>query len=177
MVYNAHRWYSLVTGRYSKPDPILWRGSVANTYIYAENQPLLFVDRFGLAPVRNDAGIPIPYKPENEDGVIGLCAPGQTCDADGVFPPSCTDFPIKIVDGCTGTVQPNGKLVILCPLFNSGAPGLMQKFPVLGQLVTGGRTNEQFHKDHPDWPVPNGKPFCECEPAPPPQIRDPENSR
>jgi RHS repeat-associated protein len=172
--YNVYRWYTPNTGRYSRPDPLRWFGSAANTYSYAENQPLLYVDRFGLAPVTNNSDQPIPYKPE-DDTVIELCAPGQTCDVDGVYPPSCDDFPIKIVDGCTGQVRADGKLVLRCPLFDAGAPGLKEKFPTLGQILTGGRTNEQFHKDHPDWPIPTGNPSCESDAAPPPappQVQD-----
>jgi RHS repeat-associated protein len=174
--YNVARWLETGTGRFTRPDPIRWRGSRANTHSYGENQPLLFVDRFGLAAVQNNSGMPIPYKPAHEE-TIKLCPPGQNCDADGVYPPSCSEFPIKIVDGCTGQVGTNGKLVIWCPFFNPGAPELKEKFPALGQLVTGGRTNEQFHEDHPDWPIPNGKPFRGCEVSPPPQVPQPGDGR
>lgn len=157
-----HRWYEWGTGRYSRPDSIRWKGSAAGTFAYAEKQPLLFVDRIGLAPVKNSSGTFIPYKPE-DGGDLALCAPGDTCDADGVFPPACGDFPINIVDGCRGEVRSDGTLLVLCPIFLPDAPGLFSKFPAAGQLIRGGPTNQQFHKDHPDWPLPNDKPFCGCE--------------
>ena len=79
-----------------------------------------------------------------------------------MYPPECKDYPIKIVDGCTGEVTPDGKLRIVCPLFNKNAPGLA-KFPRFGQMATGGRTNKDFHDKHKDWPPPNGQPNCGCE--------------
>ena len=160
--YNVHRWYQGGTVRYSRPDLIRWRGSTANTYSYAENQPLLFTDRYGLAPVSNNSGQFIPYKPENSNGVIELCAPGEVCEVDGVFPPSCEGFPVKIVGGCTGEVRTDGMLQIVCPIFKPDAPSLRRKFPRIGQLLIGGVVNQQFLDKHPDWPVPNGKPLCGC---------------
>jgi RHS repeat-associated protein len=46
--YNYFRDYDPATGRYVESDPIgLWGGSYS-TYVYANNDPLIFVDAFGL---------------------------------------------------------------------------------------------------------------------------------
>jgi len=45
--YNYFRYYDPMTGRYVTPDPIgLWGG--VNLYSYVKNNPLMFIDRFGL---------------------------------------------------------------------------------------------------------------------------------
>ncbi len=47
--YNYFRDYDPITGRYIESDPIgLWGG--INTYTYTSNNPLIWADRFGLAP-------------------------------------------------------------------------------------------------------------------------------
>jgi hypothetical protein len=171
-----HRWYQSGTGRYTRPDPIWWRASRATRYSYSENQPLLYVDPLGLSSFTNNSDQPIPYKPEHGES-FQLCGAGQTCDVDGVYPPSCSEYPIKIVGGCTAEVNMNGRLLIWCPLLDLGAPELRGKFPAAGQARIGGQTSAGFHKDHPDWPIPNGKPYCGC-PAPgftppPPVMRQP----
>lgn len=97
-----NRWYEVSTDRYSTPDPIGWRDA-ASIYIYAVGEPTRFIDPDGLVPLQNDSHIAIPYKPEEGPNPIALCLPGQTCDVDGVYPPSCHGNPIKIVASGTKT--------------------------------------------------------------------------
>ena len=62
-------------------------------YVYAASRPTFYTDSLGLVPVYNGSPYPIPYKPENEDNKVAICLPGQDCDVDGVYPPSCRAFP------------------------------------------------------------------------------------
>jgi hypothetical protein len=141
----VNRWYEVSTDRYSTPDPIGWRDA-ASIYIYAVGEPTRFIDPDGLVPLQNDSHIAIPYKPEEGPNPIALCLPGQTCDVDGVYPPSCHGNPIKIVDGCRAQVRADGKLSIWCPLINP-SPSSIRKVPsYFGQLLIGGPVSDSFHR-------------------------------
>ena len=51
--YNLYRWYDGAVGRYTRPDPLGFDGSPLNWYIYANSNPLSFLDLFGLASFKN----------------------------------------------------------------------------------------------------------------------------
>lgn len=166
--YNVHRWYEAGTGRYAEVDPLPFKPAPL-AYTYSASRPIFYTDWFGLAPVHNGSPRPIPIRPEHGEQ-FELCLPGEDCDADGFYPPTCDDFPIKIVSGCQGEIRGDGKLYTSCPLFNLDAPGLRRKLPGLGQRAIGGKTDSDFHKRHPDWPIPNRKPFCGCQLPPQPRV-------
>lgn len=53
--YNVHRWYQHETGRYTRPDPYEeW--PIFQTYGYAEQNPVLWVDPDGRIPIPNPFG-------------------------------------------------------------------------------------------------------------------------
>lgn len=161
LYYYRARYYGPAVGRFPSEDPIGWWGS-GSLYSYVDNNPVNFIDPRGEAAVTINSNRTVPYKPEGKDGAIKLCPPGATCDADGVYPPACDRYPVKIVDGCTAEVSAGGWLWVWCPLFKPDAPDLKRKFPFFGQMVTGGRTSKDFHDEHKDWPPPNNKPNCDC---------------
>lgn len=160
LYYYRARYYDPKIGRFLSEDPLFWIDT-PNLYAYVGNNSVNYTDPSGEAAVKNNSGGPIPVKPESGND-FRLCMPGQTCDVDGVYPPECKDYPIKVVDACTGEVTPDGKLKIVCPLFDRNAPGL-RKFPRFGQRATGGSTNKDFHDEHKDWPPPNNQPNCGCK--------------
>jgi len=166
--YNVHRWYEAGTGRYARPDPLPLKPAPL-PYVHTASRPTFFTDTLGLAPIHNGSPYPVPYKPEDDDE-FRLCLPGEDCDADGVYPLTCLDFPVKIVGGCNGKIGADGRIRIYCPFFNPDAPGLKRKFPRFGQRIIGGRTSRDFHNENGDWPVPNGAPFCGCKPPPGSQL-------
>lgn len=62
--------------------------------------------------LRNHSDIPIPYKPEAEEGVR-YCQKGETCVVDGVYSPHGNKgkrIIVKIPDNCIAEVHKDGKL-------------------------------------------------------------------
>ena len=113
----------------------------------------------GLAPVKNNspAGV-FWYKPDScatTPCPIKECKPGETCNVDGLYPPNCKSNPIKIVDGCTGTIDAKGKLKVICSAVGKAA-GILKGVGSDGY----GQVDDEFMKNHPDWPKPNLGPGC-----------------
>jgi len=55
--YNYFRYYNPQTGRYITPDPIGLEGGV-NLFAYTSNNPVIFVDLFGLCPAGTHEATP-----------------------------------------------------------------------------------------------------------------------
>ncbi len=161
MNYNYFRNYRPDLGRFLEADPLGFVGG-ANVYAYVASDPINLIDPLGLAPMTNNSGRCIPYKHENESGMVRCCPPGETCDVDGVYPPACDDFPIKVTNGCKAEATADGQLVVVCPTV----------VPRLAMRFTGGRTNEDFHDEHSDWPRPNNQPDCGCQAGEPPEPQE-----
>ncbi|MCP5416287.1 MAG: RHS domain-containing protein [Chromatiaceae bacterium] len=53
--YNYYRTYDPATGRYLESDPIGLEGGL-NTFVYAENNPIIYADPYGLRPIPNNSG-------------------------------------------------------------------------------------------------------------------------
>ena len=159
--------------RFISEDPI---GGLS-LYVYVNNNPVNFTDPSGLTPVTNNSNKPIPYKPETCTATDAadlpcptqLCMPGQTCDVDGIYPPDCNSNPIKIVDGCSGQITPDGRLIITCPW---GFRAAAQNGPMIGGILNlvrmvlpntrdpGGPVSDDFMRRHHNWSPPNQSPRC-----------------
>ena len=162
LALTLYRGYDAELARWMTRDPAGLVDGI-NLYSYVSNAPTRWLDLLGLAALTNNSSKPLPYKPESESG-IKVCAPGQTCDADGVYSYECREYPTKIVDGCSATAT-DGGLSISCPLYDTQSPSPWydkRRFSWLGQRVTGGRTDADFHNKNKDWPPPNSKPLCGC---------------
>ncbi|MBN2383245.1 hypothetical protein JXQ70_10215 [bacterium] len=144
------RDYTPKWGRWASKDLILFTGDDPNLFTYVYADPINWIDPNGLAGLKNLSDHYIPYKHEN-GSIKGFqfCAPGEWCDVDGIYPPKCDNFPIKISDGCMAVVFNGGTLVIWCP----------NPVSWTRQFFKGGRTNKEFHDKHKDWPMPS---ICGC---------------
>lgn len=84
--YNYYRNYDSNTGRYLETDPIGLRSGI-NTYAYADNNPLRFIDPFGLERLEVSISGSIPFFGEFELGLLVTDGQGDLgCRVDlGVF--------------------------------------------------------------------------------------------
>ncbi len=113
LFYYRHRIYDPHTGRFTSEDPLGFVDG-ANRYVYVGNNPVNYVDPFGLSPFVNNSDQPIPYKPESVDNKVLIAQPGETVDADGVYSPNGTAGPtlIKIPDNMQGSLSECGQLSV-----------------------------------------------------------------
>lgn len=102
VILAQQRWYSPHIMRWLSRDPIEYDGG-DNLYGYVLGNPVGYVDPDGKLPVRNNTGQPLPYKPESENNVVKICAPGEVCDMDGFYPIDLDRPPVQIHDYCLGT--------------------------------------------------------------------------
>ncbi|MEO1399494.1 MAG: RHS repeat-associated core domain-containing protein, partial [Pseudomonadota bacterium] len=81
--YNHWRYYDPNTGRYLTPDPFVAAGIPFHPFVYANSNPMRWVDSMGLY-VQNNSGETIWVKPEN--GEWESVGPGERFDGspDGV---------------------------------------------------------------------------------------------
>lgn len=113
LTHFGRREYLASFGRWTTKEPLRFEGGL-NAYAYAANDPVNVSDPSGLAPLRNNTGVPIPYKPEDQDHVIRLAPPGGSVDADGVYSPNGTKNPtvVKIPNGSSAELSPDGSVVV-----------------------------------------------------------------
>ena len=90
------------------------------------------------------------FKPEKtKDGYDGTkkyeYLPGQTCDADGVYPPDGSN-PIKFCDNCS--IKSTGKNDE-CKIEKPDCPSNIAK---ICQLLRGGKRSDKWMNKHKEWP-------------------------
>lgn len=125
-------------------------GHCAPACHYVQNDPVNLVDPDGLAPFTNNCNKPVCFKPEKtKDGYDGTkkyeCPPGQTCDADGVYPPDGSN-PIKFCDNCS--IKSTGKNDE-CKIEKPDCPSNIAK---ICQLLRGGKRSDKWMNKHKEWP-------------------------
>lgn len=119
--YNNFRDYDPVTGRYIESDPIGLDGGY-NLYAYAFNDPLQYIDFWGLSgsgggwvPIDPVTGKPLPTPPP---GIPGQPVPGK--------PPDMKPIPGKPGTGCRGAFDIcRSYCVTKCPVGPYGAGKLL----------------------------------------------------
>ena len=87
--YNQARYYDPTTGRYLSPDPVGLAGGL-NTYSYVENNPLKWVDPFGLTAITFDTSARLLIvDPEIEERLpytLPASSGAPNCDCDETTP-------------------------------------------------------------------------------------------
>jgi RHS repeat-associated protein len=121
-------------------------------------------EKFPPGRVVNESASAIPIKPENGDGTIILCRPGQVCKADGFYDYECKTNPLKIVNGTTVTFPESGAPEWNSPWYATGgtaSPFHPKRLSKVGQAIAGwAPVPDGFFHEHPDWVRPNGLPGC-----------------
>lgn len=125
-------------------------GHCAPACHYVQNDPVNLVDPDGLAPFTNNCNKPVCFKPEKtKDGYDGTkkyeYLPGQTCDADGVYPPDGSN-PIKFCDNCSIKSTGNNDE---CKIEKPDCPSNIAK---ICQLLRGGKRSDKWMNKHKEWP-------------------------
>ena len=136
MYLAGARWYAPDLYRWMSRDPIEYGGG-DNMFAYVAGNPVKYHDRSGFVPVKNNSGKDLYYKPENEHNVIQVCSPGETCDADGIYP----------YDPNVAVQKLRNRLCQQCSVEEDQS--IKGCYP-FGKV----RTTPEFFEQHVDWPDP-----------------------
>jgi RHS repeat-associated protein len=149
--YNWHRFYDPETGRYISADPIGLAGGM-NLYAYVENNPVNWVDPWGLF-FYNPSDKPVLVKPEDNKKPPTLVGPGEFYpdQIDGFKPPAYNGDWYKVPNYTNGTLTPWGTPI------EWGSGNLIPDFPDLGPITDKlpGRKGPGFEDRDPGWKDPS----------------------
>lgn len=152
-VYNYFRDYDPVTGRYVQSDPIGLEGGL-NTYLYAEANPLRYIDPYGLQKVNLGQGYTGRIDPFNLGGQatfevhvmnpagreVGIYGPNGWVDKHG-FSGRPANLPIEVENQCKGVaVDQMRRAGLLPPKGHANIKGklwmrVVRGWPLIGPLI------------------------------------------
>ena len=76
LIRFGYRDYLPEIGKWTAKDPIDFAGGDSNLYGYVQNDPVNWVDTWGLWVKNPPGGVPVYVKPENNSQPIGILPPG-----------------------------------------------------------------------------------------------------
>jgi RHS repeat-associated protein len=117
LYYLRNRWYSPDLGRFLEPDPIGLRGGDVNIYRYVRNNPLWWVDPFGLADpgdVDSPSKVP-PASPPPAPSPGSSCSVGASGDFTTTPAPTTPGKVIPSITVTTPGITGSGSVTISLP--------------------------------------------------------------